>query len=150
MREQRLSTKSQDTAGIPISATVAETPEKELMPKDVEQSILLKLAKFEQGEEFTSKTINLAGLAVMLETNTKYLSHVINKHKMKDFSNYINELRIYYIIGKLESTPEYLNYKISYLAENAGFSSHSKFTDKFKAVAGMSPSSFIDFLRKEN
>lgn len=123
--------------------------EKELMSKEVEQSILDKLYVFEQGSEFTNKNLNLSALSVLLETNSKYLSYVINKHKKKDFNNYINELRIIYIIKKLESSPEYLNYKISYLAEECGFSSHSKFTDKFKMVTDMSPSSFISFLQKE-
>lgn len=126
-----------------------ELQDKELMSKEVEQSILDKLIHFEQGIAFTNNTINLSGLSVLLETNSKYLSYVINKHKKKDFNNYINELRIFYIIKKLESSPEYLNYKISYLAEECGFSSHSKFTDKFKAVTGMSPSTFIAFLSKE-
>jgi len=123
-------------------------PEKELMSKEVEDSILEKLANFEKGDAFTSNNINLSGLSVMLETNSKYLSYVINKHKKKDFNSYINELRIYYIIKKLEGTPDYLNYKISYLADECGFSSHSKFTEKFKIVTGMSPSSFIQMLKK--
>lgn len=126
-----------------------EITEKELMSKDVESLILAKLQNFENGSDFTSKSITLSSLSVMLETNSKYLSYVINKHKKKDFNNYINELRIFYIIKKLESSPEYLNYKISYLAEECGFSSHSKFTDKFKMVTDMSPSTFIGFLKKE-
>ena len=123
--------------------------EKEIMPREVEQALTDKLSIFEQGQAFTDSSINLASLSVMLETNSKYLSHVINKHKGKDFSNYINDLRIYYILRKLESSPEYLNYKISYLAEKAGFSTHSKFTAKFTAVTGMSPSTFMSLLRKE-
>ena len=122
--------------------------EKELMSKEVEDSILEKLANFEKGDAFTNNNINLSSLSVMLETNSKYLSYVINKHKKKDFNSYINELRIYYIIKKLEGTPDYLNYKISYLADECGFSSHSKFAEKFKIVTGMSPSGFIQMLRK--
>jgi AraC-like DNA-binding protein/Tfp pilus assembly protein PilF len=123
--------------------------EREVMPKEVEQTILDKLLMFEQGIAFTDGNLNLSVLSVMLETNSKYLSYVINKHKKKDFNNYINELRIVYIIKKLESSPEYLTYKISYLAEECGFSSHSKFAEKFKSATGMSPSSFIRFLHKE-
>lgn len=136
----------------PVEVTVAEISlgEKEMMPREVEEAILNKLSVFEQGDAFANTSINLASLSVMLETNSKYLSHVINKHKGKDFSNYINDLRIYYILRKLESSPEYLNYKISYLAEKSGFSSHSKFTAKFTGVTGMSPSTFMSLLRKEN
>ena len=135
---------------VEISQPGIPSGEKEIMPKEVEQAILEKLLAFEQGDAFVNGSINLASLSVMLETNSKYLSYVINKHKGKDFSNYINDLRIYYILRKLESSPEYLNYKISYLAEKSGFSSHSKFTAKFTAVTGMSPSTFMSLLRKES
>ncbi|RWW91663.1 helix-turn-helix domain-containing protein [Flavobacterium cerinum] len=127
---------------------VIEIAGKELMSSEVEQQILKKLARFEQGDKFTGRNITLSALSVLLDTNSKYLSHVINKHKKKDFNSYINELRIFYIIKKLESSPTYLNYKISYLAEECGFSSHSKFTAVFKTVTGMSPSSFMQFLAK--
>lgn len=128
---------------------VFEVAEKELMSAEVEKAILKKLLFFEQSDKFTNKSITLSALSVMLETNSKYLSYVINKHKKKDFNGYINELRIFYIIKKLEQTPTYLNYKISYLAEECGFSSHSKFTAVFKTVTGMSPSSFMQFLTKD-
>ena len=130
--------------------TEAATGDKEIMSVEVERAILEKLSTFEQGDAFINTSINLATLSVMLETNSKYLSYVINKHKGKDFSNYIGDLRIYYILRKLKSSPEYLNYKISYLAEKAGFSTHSKFTAKFTVVTGMSPSAFISLLRKES
>jgi len=131
--------------------TVVKTAmgDKEIMSIEVEKAILERLSAFEHGDAFINTSINLATLSVMLETNSKYLSYVINKHKGKDFSNYIGDLRIYYILRKLESSPEYLNYKISYLAEKAGFSTHSKFTAKFTLVTGMSPSAFISLLRKE-
>lgn len=128
---------------------VIEISGKELMSAEVEQQILKKLVRFEQGDKFTGRNITLSALSVLLDTNSKYLSHVINKHKKKDFNSYINELRIFYIIKKLESSPAYLNYKISYLAEECGFSSHSKFTAVFKTVTGMSPSSFMQFLAKD-
>uniref|UniRef100_UPI003AFB1A7D helix-turn-helix domain-containing protein n=1 Tax=Elizabethkingia meningoseptica TaxID=238 RepID=UPI003AFB1A7D len=66
-------------------------------------------------------------VASYLNTNTKYLSYMIKKYKKKDFSGYVNELRINCIIGKLNTDPVYRQYKISVLAEEAGFSSHSKF-----------------------
>ena len=87
-------------------------------------------------------------LAGMLNTNTKYLSHVLNTYLNKDFNSYINELRIRYIIAKIEQNDVFKNYKISYLAEEAGFSSHSKFSAIFKSVTGFSPSTFLDYLEK--
>lgn len=120
--------------------------DKEIMSCEVKEEILKKLAAFEEGCKFTDKHFNLSALSVKLKTNTKYLSYVINNCKKKDFNSYINELRILYIIKKMEENPAYLHYKISYLADESGFSSHSKFTSVFKSVVGMSPSRYMDLL----
>jgi len=88
-------------------------------------------------------------LAKKLETNTKYLSEAINNHKQKNFNAYINELRINYIIGKLKNKPIYRSYKIKYLAEESGFSTHSAFAAVFKSVTGMSPANYIQLLKQK-
>jgi len=114
-----------------------------LLPKNIELEILQKLSKFENSTKFTNPKLSLASLAVMCKTNPTYLSETIKKYKQRNFNTYINELRIYYICGKIKTNPEFLNYKISYLAEVAGFSSHSTFTTVFKTITGISPSTFL-------
>lgn len=109
----------------------------------VEQIILDGLARFESEEEFRNPDITLPNLATQLKTNPAYVSAVIKANKNNNFNGYINELRIRYICAKLYGHPEYLNYKISYLAEDSGFVSHSAFSTIFKKVTGISPSSFI-------
>jgi AraC-like DNA-binding protein len=85
-------------------------------------------------------------LAAELNTNTKYLSYVINRHKCTDVKTYVNRLRINYIVDKLINDDKYRQYKISILAEECGFSSHSKFASVFKAVTDFSPSAYIKYL----
>ena len=70
-------------------------------------------------------------------------------HKGKNFNVYINELRINYIVSKLKTNPMYLNYKVSYLADECGFSSHSSFSTVFKNCTGIKPNVFIQFLMKD-
>ncbi|GGG46978.1 helix-turn-helix domain-containing protein [Bizionia arctica] len=113
------------------------------IPNPVEQDLLFKLEKFEKSGRFTNPKLTIATLAVQLKTNTSYLSEIINNHKEKNFNAYINELRIKYICEKIYTHPEYLNYKISYLAEESGFASHSSFSTVFKTVTGLSPSTFL-------
>lgn len=120
-----------------------------LMTDATEKKILSQLENFESSSKFVQNSISLPFLAANFDTNTKYLSYVINTHKGKDFNNYINGLRINYIIGKLKKEPKYLKYKISSLAEETGFSSQSKFAAAFKKVTSVSPSEFIKHL-KEN
>lgn len=117
------------------------------IPQETENALVSKLEQFEKSKQFTKQDMSLALLAANFETNTKYLSEIINTHKGKNFNSYINELRINYIIDKLKSNRTYLQYKISYLAEESGFSSHSSFATVFKAVTGIPPTVFIDLLK---
>lgn len=91
--------------------------------------------------------MSLSLLSSQMEINTKYLSEVIN-NKEKNFNRYINKLRINHIVELLRSNPAFLNYKVSYLAEYSGFSSHSAFTTVFKSVTGMSPNTYIQEISK--
>lgn len=141
--------------GLKTDASLTEVPEKteskdkkRLMSEVVEVKLLSDLDEFEKSEKYTDKQISLPILAGILNTNTKYLSHVLNTHKNKDFNTYINELRVKYIIEEIEKNEAFKNYKISYLAEKAGFSSHSKFSAIFKSVTGFSPSTFLEYLEK--
>lgn len=120
-----------------------------LMVPETERKLLAKLKKFEKSTLFNKKSISLPHLAAHFETNTKYLSYIINTHRKKDFNNYINELRINYIIEKLKNDPQYRKYKVATLAEETGFSSPNKFTMIFKKVTALSPSVFISYLNKE-
>lgn len=117
--------------------------------KETEDQILVKLKRFESSKRFINKDISLAVLAGQLDSNTKYLSEIINTHYNVNFNTYINRLRINYIIEKLKTDPNFINYKISYLAENCGFSSHSSFATVFKSVTGISPVKFIELLNQE-
>lgn len=120
------------------------------VPSSAEAMILEKLEKFEASNKFTNPKLSVASLAVMFKTNPTYLSETIKKHKEKNFNNYLNELRINYISKQILERPEFLNYKISYLAEEAGFSSHSSFTTVFKNITGISPSAFLREAEKKH
>ncbi len=120
------------------------------IPKETEELILSKLKKFENTTKFTNNDISLAVLAGQFETNTKYLSEIINSHYHVNFNTYINKLRINYLVEKLKSDSNFMNYKISYLAEVSGFTSHSSFATIFKSITGISPVTFIELLKEEN
>lgn len=117
---------------------------------DTVNNILGQLENFESTEGFMDSGISLTNLATQFNTNTKYLSIIINDYKKTDFNNYINTLRINCIIDRLKKNPEYLDYKISHLASLAGFSSHSKFTAIFKQITGELPQSFIKDFKEQN
>lgn len=121
-----------------------------VISEEREKLLLKKLKHFENSTKFTSQEMSLAVLAGHLDTNTKYLSEIIKRHYHDNFSTFINKLRIQFIIKKLETDLNYRHYKISYLAEKSGFSTHSSFSTVFKSIVGISPGKFIDLLKKEN
>ena len=108
------------------------------------------LQKFEDSKKYLDNKMSLPTLAGELNTNTKYLSEIINKYKDKNFNTYINELRVKHVIQLLSDDRSYLQYKISYIAEVGGFTSHSAFTNIFKSVTGMSPNDYIQTLRQQS
>lgn len=118
--------------------------------EEKEAELLNKLSKFERAEKFVNSKLSLSLLASQLNTNTNYISEIINKHKGKNYNTYINELRIDFICKKIVNEPEYRNYKISYLAEASGFSTYASFSSVFKNITGMSPSTFINQANQEN
>ena len=138
---------------IPITTTKEviiekNTSKKSLqIPKETEEEILAQLEKFEDSKNYLDNKMSLATLSAQLGTNTKYLSEIINKYKDKNFNTYINELRIKHVIQLLSTDRSYLQYKISYIAEIGGFTSHSAFTNVFKSVTGFSPNDYMQNLR---
>ncbi len=118
-----------------------------LIPKETEEEILTQLEGFEHSQKYLDNNMSLATLSAQLGTNTKYLSEIINKYKDKNFNTYINELRIKHVIQLLSKDRTYLQYKISYIAEIGGFTSHSAFTNVFKSVTGFSPNEYLQNLR---
>ncbi len=138
---------------LPTNPAILKVEEKDektaLMSPESEQKLLEKLQEFEKNQLFLERKVSLPYVAAEIETNTKYLSYIIKKHKEKDFNEYINDLRINYIVQKITDDPIYRQYKINTLAEETGFSSHSKFATVFKATIGVSPSEFIKYFQQK-
>lgn len=114
-----------------------------------ENEILEKLLQFEAGEEFNGEKFTLDKLSSILGTNSSYTSQIVKKHRSKSFNDYINSLKINYIVDKLYSDIKYRQYKISVLSKMLGFSSQSKFASAFKAEFEIPPSVFIARLIEE-
>jgi AraC-like DNA-binding protein len=116
---------------------------------DTLKDILQKLDKFEKSNRYLKKEVSRSLLASQLNTNPYYLTEIIKQHKNKSFTSYINGLKIKYIIRQLHNNPVYREYKISYLAEECGYSSAKVFLTAFKNETGLTPSYFIENLKKD-
>ncbi|CAM3144719.1 hypothetical protein DRF59_12580 [Chryseobacterium flavum] len=130
--------KNNESNGIKPSVTITD---------ETLKALLLKLEKFEASKKYLKKELSLSWMASSLGTNTKYLSEVIKTYKNHNFTSYINELRINYIIKMLYENPVYREYKIASLAEECGYVTPRVFVNAFKQQTGFTPSYFVEQLK---
>lgn len=109
--------------------------------------LLARLEKFELSDKYLRKDMSLTWMANHFNTNTKYLSEIIKTCRDKNFTTYINGLRIGYITKKLYENPIYREYKINYLAEECGYTTPQVFVTAFKKETGFTPSYFLEQLK---
>jgi AraC-like DNA-binding protein len=105
--------------------------------------ILGKLNNFETNNEYLQSNITVQLLAQKLETNSKYVSKIVNVYKEKTFIKYINDLRIEYALVQLQQDKKLRNYTIQALALEFGFNSAESFTTAFYKNIGIKPTYFI-------
>ena len=142
--------------------TAAAKPEDIINTKDVEleaqttaavneettQQILKGLEKLEKENYFLHPGCNAHNVAKRIKTNTTYLSKVINSEFNKNFSTYINDLRINYAIIKLKQDTKFRKYTVSSIAKELGYKSADSFTKYFRKDTGLLPSFYIKQLEK--
>ncbi len=91
---------------------------------------------------FLDDSLTIHSLASELNTNSKYLSQLINTGFNKSFVVYVNEFRVeeakLLLLNDLNK-----NLTIEAIGYEAGFKSKSAFNSAFKKYAGETPSSFI-------
>lgn len=140
-------TKKQEVINPIIHETNNKQTSQEISP-DIETGILKKLDKLEGSKKYLEKDMTLVKMASLLNTNTKYVTKVIAKHRGKGTIEYITDLKIDYIIDILKKESKYRNYTNKALGEEAGFGSTQNFTRAFKARTGITPTYFIYKLKK--
>ena len=113
------------------------------------KDILQKLERFESKHQFTRKDTSLQSVAKRFNTNSSYLSKVVNLKKDKNFSQYISELRIAYAVDQLKKNPRFRKYTIKAIAEEVGFGNAQSFSKAFYSRTGIQPSYFIRNLNKQ-
>ncbi|MGZ0014596.1 helix-turn-helix domain-containing protein [Yeosuana sp. AK3] len=119
------------------------------MSKDTINDILEQLSSFEKSKGYLSKDITLHSLAKEFNTNSSYLSSIINQVKQINFATYLKNMRIINAINEIKKNRELLKYSMNGLADEFGFSTAESFSKAFREKTGVKPSYFLDELRKE-
>ncbi len=132
------------------SERITDTKDQELeekssndIPEETKQHILEGLKKLEEKEYFLRQDCNSYNVAKKINTNTSYLSKVVNSHFGKNFNTYINDLRINYAILRLKNDVIFRSYSIQSIAEEVGYKSADSFSKYFKLNTGLNPSFYI-------
>lgn len=112
--------------------------------------ILNALNVLEETEYYLATTCTLSSVAKEVNTNTSYLSKIINEHKGVSFANYVNEYRVNKVLVKLKTNKDYQQYTLKYIAEQFGFSRHETFSRVFKKQTGFSPSFYLKKLKNDD
>ena len=112
--------------------------------------ILEGLKEFEKNKHYIENNLTLTSLSKEMNTNPRYLSLIINHFFEKNFTSYINSLRINYSIEKLKNERKFRNYTIKAIANDCGFNSSESFSSAFYKETGLKPSYFIKNLKREN
>lgn len=118
--------------------------------KDVEVSRIIRgLDEMEDEKYFLKMDCTASNLAKKINTNTTYLSKIINSHYQKNFTEYINDLRIDFTLDRLNNNKLFSQYSILAIANEIGFKSKESFNSAFKKRTGVLPSNLIKALNKQ-
>ncbi len=120
------------------------------LSKDIVEILLTKLVQFEKDLGFLEQKLTLTKLAKKIETNSSYLSKVINQHKEQTFSVYLADLRVNYAMVQLKENKVLRKYTVKAIAKEFGFNTAESFSTAFHKKTGIYPSYFIKQLKKQN
>ena len=131
--------------------SIEKKEDKIILSNDPKFKILIgKIDEFEANNDFLKKNLTLDSLAKEFQTNRDYLSKLINESKSKNFSQYLNELRINYIVEELKSNKKMRKHTIAAIADDIGYNNSESFTNAFKKITGTLPSYYIKALNEKS
>lgn len=107
------------------------------------KEIIKKLDYFEKEKKFLKSDITIQSLSSLFQTNSKYLSKIVNTYRSKTFIQYVNDLRIEYAIENLKNDSKLRKYTIQAVAVEFGFNSAESFSAAFYKKTGIKPTYFI-------
>ena len=149
-RFQSLIDQTKDTKEKPNEEKVKFATKNTDLPEELVKEILEKLKVFEQSKNFLKEKYTLNSLAKELNTNSTYLSKIINETKQINFANYLNDLKIESAIDRLTKEKKFRAYTIKTIANEVGFNTAQSFSLAFYKKTGIYPSYFIKRIESQS
>ncbi|PQA94968.1 Helix-turn-helix domain-containing protein [Chryseobacterium piscicola] len=122
--------------------------EKNKLPDEIVEHILKELKIFEEKEQYLKKGITVENLAKKFNTNSTYLSKVVNIYKEKSFPSYLNDLRIDYALIRLLNDKKFRSYNFSVIASELGYNNEQAFAKAFKKRTGTTLTTYLKEIDK--
>ena len=122
-----------------------------LLSKERREHLLKDISEvMDNVDVISDPEFSLHTLAKMVDSNTKYVSMVINDTYNKNFKTYLNEYRIREACRRFSQPEKYGNLTISAIAADLGYNSANSFIIAFKKIIGMTPSVYVKLLKTKN
>ena len=142
----------------PETNTTAQEPEGDLgesneLPLSQEQRALLAeqiTQVMDNADAIIDPDFNLNRLSKLVNSNTKYVSVIINDTFQKNFKTLLNESRIREVCRRLSDDEHYGQLTIAAIANGVGYNSMNNFITAFKRITGMTPSKYRQLAIKQH
>lgn len=126
-----------------------DSPESLQINKEIASPLKEGLRKLiEEDKKYLDCNLTLNETAKILNTNTAYLSRIINEQSGMNFNNYINKYRIEEA-KKLLDTGKQDSMTFEGIGKSCGFLSRSAFNQAFKKFTGLTPTEYSS-IKTEN
>lgn len=158
LRDEYLSVLNQEVSGVSDGAEASGVSEVTEVARDESgrpdpmtlllstqqiESLLAAINRVMENIEIISNPdFSLQQLAQIVQSNTKYVSWVINNTYNKNFKTFINDYRIEEASKMLVNRDDYGHLTLQAIAQKVGFKSTTSFNTAFKRVIGMTPSAY--------
>jgi AraC-like DNA-binding protein len=115
-----------------------------ILSEDDKKMLLNQWKKYiDREKSYLNPNLNIRDVAKEFNTNSQYLSQVINELTGLSFKDYINKLRVEES-KKILLSNNYNILTIDAIAAKAGFNSKSAFYRSFNSFTGLTPRQFVD------
>lgn len=143
LKEQKFLTIIEDISKNKVDETTQKVSQVSKIKDEKAKAILEKLHELENTHFYLSQDATLHTTAKLLNTNTTYLSRALNAFEKQSFSQYLNKLRIDYVLVKLKEDAVFRSYTIHAISTEIGYKSATTFIKEFKSKTGLNPSYYI-------
>lgn len=153
-KDEELEIMKAERADVAIMGEVAQDEQAKCQKKGLtgDQAQILADAirnVMENTTAYCNVNFSLAMLAEMVESNSKYVSQVINDTFHKSFYDYVNPYRIHLACARFKDTEHYGHLTMKAVAESVGFRSYSSFVSVFRKITGITPSLYQNMALKD-